>query len=202
MALIAFGMTEWAAYIALIVYAFAEGGTARVGLVSTITLVVAAVVAPLGSVLGDRYRRERVLILAHAGLALGTGATAIAMLAGLSPVLVYAAATISAALLTLVRPMHNVLPGPALERVARNAVPVHVEAGATVIREGGAGDRYYVVAAGSVEVTRGGAPIARLGPATSSGRSRCSGMCRVPRPWWRFPTPVCSRSTATNSWPR
>ena len=110
-ALIAFGMTEWAAYIALIVYAFAEGGTARVGLVSTITLVVAALVAPLGSVLGDRYRRERVLILAHAGLALGTGATAIAMLAGLSPVVVYAGATISAALLTLVRPTHNaVLP--------------------------------------------------------------------------------------------
>ncbi len=112
LALIAFGMAEWAAYIALIVYAFAEGGTARVGLVSTITLVVAAVVAPLGSVLGDRYRRERVLILAHGGLALGTGATAIAMLAGLSPVVVYAAATISAALLTLVRPTHNsVLPG-------------------------------------------------------------------------------------------
>ena len=110
-ALIAFGMTEWAAYIALIVYAFAEGGTTRVGLVSTITLVVAALVAPLGSVLGDRYRRERVLILAHAGLALGTGATAIAMLAGLSPVVVYAAATISAALLTMVRPTHNaVLP--------------------------------------------------------------------------------------------
>ena len=38
-ALIAFGMTEWAAYIALIVYAFAEGGTARVGLVSTLTLL-------------------------------------------------------------------------------------------------------------------------------------------------------------------
>lgn len=110
-ALIAFGMTEWAAYIALIVYAFAEGGTARIGLVSTITLIVAAVVAPVGSVLGDRYRRERVLALAHAGLALGTGATAFAMLVGLSPIVVYAAATLSAALLTLVRPTHNsVLP--------------------------------------------------------------------------------------------
>lgn len=111
-ALIAFGMTEWAAYIALIVYAFAEGGTARIGLVSTITLVAAAVAAPLGSVLGDRYRRERVLVLAYAGLALGTGTTAIAMLAGLSPGVVYTAATISAAQLTLVRPTHNaVLPG-------------------------------------------------------------------------------------------
>ncbi len=110
-ALIAFGMTEWAAYIALIVYAFAEGGTARVGLVSTLTLLVAAVVAPLGSVLGDRYRRERVLILAHGGLAIGTGVTGIAMLAALPPPVVYVAAIVSAALLTLVRPTHNaVLP--------------------------------------------------------------------------------------------
>ncbi len=101
LALIAFSTAEWAAYIALIVYAFDEGGAGRVGLVSTITLVVAAVVAPIGSVLGDRYRRERVLILAHAGLALGTGATAFAILAGLSPVVVYTAATVAAALLTL-----------------------------------------------------------------------------------------------------
>ncbi|HEX7246918.1 MAG TPA: MFS transporter [Actinomycetota bacterium] len=106
-ALIAFGMTEWAAYIALIVYAFAEGGTARVGLVSTLTLALAAAVAPLGSVLGDRYRRERELILAHGGLAIGTGVTGIAMLAGLPAPVVYAAAMVSAALLTLVRPTHN-----------------------------------------------------------------------------------------------
>lgn len=78
---------------------------------STLTLVLAAVVAPLGSVLGDRYRRERVLILAHGGLAIGTGVTGIAMLAGLPAPVVYAAAMISAALLTLVRPTHNaVLP--------------------------------------------------------------------------------------------
>ena len=110
-ALTAFGTTEWAAYIALIVYAFDEGGTARVGLVSTVTLVVAAIVAPIGSVLGDRYRRERVLVLAHAGLAIGTGVTAFAMLSGLHPAVVYTAATVSAALLTLVRPTHNaVLP--------------------------------------------------------------------------------------------
>lgn len=109
LALVAFSMAEWAAYIALVVYAFDEGGTARAGLVSTITLVVAAVVAPIGSVLGDRYRRERVLILAHAGLALGTGATAFAMLAGLPPAIVYMVATVSAALLTLIRPTHSSL---------------------------------------------------------------------------------------------
>lgn len=110
-ALIAFSMAEWAAYIALAVYAFREGGTPRVGLVTTLTLVVAAVVAPIGSVLGDRYRRERVLILAYLGLTAGTGAVAFAMLAGLSPAVVYGAAIAAAAVLTLVRPTHNaVLP--------------------------------------------------------------------------------------------
>ncbi len=128
LALIAFSTTEWAAYIALIVYAFAEGGTARVGLVSTLTLVLAAVVAPIGSVLGDRYRRERVLVLAHGGLALGTGTTAFSMLAGLSPIVVYAAATVSAALLTLVRPTHNAVL-PALAPTPRDLTAAYAATG-------------------------------------------------------------------------
>ena len=63
----------------------------------------------------------------------------------------------------------SVLPGPALERLARNAVPVHVRAGTTVIREGDSGDRYYVVAAGSVDVSRAGAHVASLGPGDEFG---------------------------------
>jgi MFS family permease len=111
-ALIAFSMTEWAAYLAVAVYAFQEGGTSRVGLISTLMLVVAATAAPLGSVLGDRYRRERVLLLAYVGLTLGTGATGVAMLVGAAPVAVYTAAIASAGVLTLVRPTHQaVLPG-------------------------------------------------------------------------------------------
>jgi MFS family permease len=110
-ALVAFSMTEWAAYIAVAVYAFDEGGAATLGMITTVTLLVAAVVAPIGSVLGDRYRRERVLLLAYGGLTLGTGATAFAMLAELPPIAVYIAAVASAAVLTIVRPTHGaVLP--------------------------------------------------------------------------------------------
>jgi MFS family permease len=110
-ALVAFSMTEWAAYIAVAVYAFDEGGAATLGMITTVTLLVAAVVAPIGSVLGDRYRRERVLLLAYVGLTLGTGATAFAMLAELPPIAVYIAAVASAAVLTIVRPTHGaVLP--------------------------------------------------------------------------------------------
>lgn len=124
----AFSIAEWAAYVALAVYAFQEGGTARVGLVSTLTLVVAAVVALIGSVLGDRYRRERVLLLAYLGLTLGTGATAFAMLAGLSPVVVYGAAIVAAALLTLVRPTHNA-PLPALAPTSADLTAAYAATG-------------------------------------------------------------------------
>ncbi len=107
--LVAFSVTEWAAYIALAVYAFRGGGAARVGQVSIVTLVVAAAVAPIGSVLGDRYRRERALLAGYGALALATGATSIAMFAHWSTIVVVAVAAAAAALLTLIRPTHNAL---------------------------------------------------------------------------------------------
>ncbi|MEP6757723.1 MAG: MFS transporter [Actinomycetota bacterium] len=54
--------------------------------------------------------------------------------------------------------------GPAnLERVARNLIPVEVAAGDVVIAEGDQGDRFYLIADGSLEVSRGGTPLAKLG---------------------------------------
>lgn len=53
---------------------------------------------------------------------------------------------------TLFRP----LPGPQLEAVARRAVWFTVPAGAAIIREGEPGDRFYVLAAGSLSVERDG----------------------------------------------
>ena len=41
------------------VYAFEDGGTAMVGVISLVLLIPAAMFAPIGSVLGDRFRRER-----------------------------------------------------------------------------------------------------------------------------------------------
>jgi MFS family permease len=56
-----------------------------------------------------------------------------------------------------------------LERVARNLVPVEVPAGGVVIREGDAGDRFYLIAEGSLDVTREGAALATLGPGAFVG---------------------------------
>ena len=48
--------------------------------------------------------------------------------------------------------MLSVLPEPVLERLAREAVPASFPAGATIVREGDPGDRFYVVESGEVEI--------------------------------------------------
>jgi len=56
-----------------------------------------------------------------------------------------------------------------IESAARRLVRLELPAGAAVIREGEAGDRFYVVASGSLRVTRGGAVLREMGPGDSFG---------------------------------
>ncbi len=114
-AYLAFTITEWAAFIALIVYAYQDGGSVMVGLVSLLQLIPAAILAPIGSVLGDRHRRERVLFFAYASLATMTALAALALLTEAPAPLVYVAGTSAGWMITLVRPTHASL----LPRLAR-----------------------------------------------------------------------------------
>ena len=114
-AYLAFTITEWAAFIALIVYAYEDGGSVMVGLVSLLQLIPAALIAPVGSVLGDRHRRERVLLYSYASLTATTTLAAVALLADAPAPLVYASATTAGWVITLVRPTHASL----LPRLAR-----------------------------------------------------------------------------------
>ena len=114
-AYLAFTITEWAAFIALIVYAYEDGGSVMVGLVSLLQLIPAALIAPVGSVLGDRHRRERVLLYAYASLTATTTLAAVALLMTAPAPLVYASATTAGWVITLVRPTHASL----LPRLAR-----------------------------------------------------------------------------------
>ena len=54
------------------------------------------------------------------------------------------------------------LPGPPLESVARRAVWAIVPAGTAVIRQGEAGDRYYVLASGAVQVEQDGRVLRQI----------------------------------------
>src|SRR5262249_3298855 len=55
--------------------------------------------------------------------------------------------------------------GPArIEEIAARLVPVEVAAGNEIFRQGEAGDRFYVIDRGEVEVSVDGAPVRRQGP--------------------------------------
>jgi MFS family permease len=56
------------------------------------------------------------------------------------------------------------LPEPTLEQLAAALVPVHVSAGRMIFAQGDPGDRFYVIAEGTAEVTVDGRELSVLGP--------------------------------------
>ena len=66
-------------------------------------------------------------------------------------------------------PLFSLVAPPSLEAAAAALVPFTVPARAIVFREGEAGDRFYVIASGSVEVVQGGRAVRRLGPGAGFG---------------------------------
>jgi MFS family permease len=59
-------------------------------------------------------------------------------------------------------PIFAPLPGGTLEHLAGRLVPLRLEAGTMIVREGDAGDRFYIVAEGEVDVSQEGAFVSRL----------------------------------------
>jgi MFS family permease len=59
-------------------------------------------------------------------------------------------------------PIFAPLPGGTLEHLAARLVPLRVEAGSMIVREGDAGDRFYIVAEGKLDVTQDGAALTAL----------------------------------------
>jgi len=56
-----------------------------------------------------------------------------------------------------------------IDRIAELGVTITVPQGQTVIREGEAGNQFFVITRGTVQVTRGGRPVAELGPGAYFG---------------------------------
>lgn len=66
-------------------------------------------------------------------------------------------------------PMLAPLSGPILEQLGTSAGHLTVPAGTAVVREGDAGDRFYVVASGHLDVTVRGRHVGRLAPGAGFG---------------------------------
>ena len=61
-------------------------------------------------------------------------------------------------------PIFSPLPGTSLEHIAGRLVPLRVDAGTTIVRQGDAGDRFYVVAEGELDVTQDAERLSEIGP--------------------------------------
>lgn len=66
-------------------------------------------------------------------------------------------------------PLFSPLPAPLLEGLASRLVPVHAAAGEAIVTQGETGDRFYVIAAGEVEVSIDGQAQAAQGPGDHFG---------------------------------
>jgi len=80
---------KWLYLIALAVYAYDQGGAAAVGVVALVRTVPSAIGAPFLSLLGDRYERGRVMLVATVVRVLTMAAAAAVVLADAPAVIVY-----------------------------------------------------------------------------------------------------------------
>ena len=80
---------HYAFLIAVSVYAYGVGGEKAVGLIFLVRLIPAALISPFAGLLGDRYPRERVLLLTNASRVVLIAAAAAAVFLDASPWVVY-----------------------------------------------------------------------------------------------------------------
>ena len=144
---------EWAHFVALGVFAYDHGGTRAVGIAGLVRLLPAAVIAPFAASLGDKFRRERVLLamsLVGAGALAGS---AIAFSAG-SRLFVFAFAAVLGLATTLIRPaLQALLPSLARtpeELIAANGATSTIESLGTLVGPLAAGILVAVADAGVV----------------------------------------------------
>jgi MFS family permease len=101
-----FAAAEFGTWVAILVYAFVQGGTVEAGLIGLVILVPPVVVAPLASSLGDRIRRDRALGLGYVAQAVTCIATGVVLAMDAPSLVVYAMALLAACAFTLTRPVH------------------------------------------------------------------------------------------------
>jgi MFS family permease len=127
---------EWAHFVAFGVFAYEEGGASGVGIAGLVRLLPAAVVAPFAASFGDRFPRERfLLVLTCLGSAALAG-SAVAFYAGVE-LLVFAFAALLGLAVTLIRPaLQALLPSLARtpeELIASNAATSTIESLGTLL---------------------------------------------------------------------
>jgi MFS family permease len=105
LAYVGFCLAEWAIWIAMLVFAYAHGGASQVGLAVFVQLAPSALLAPIGATFGDRYRRDRVLVVSYVAQGMAMLATAAALATAAPLLVIYAFAAGANTTITLTRPL-------------------------------------------------------------------------------------------------
>jgi MFS family permease len=100
---------QWGYEIALAVFAYRAGGATAVGLVALVRLLPAAIVAPFAALLGDRFRRRRIMVAADLARVCSMGGAAAAVFAGAPAAVVYSFAVLTALASTAFAPAQSAL---------------------------------------------------------------------------------------------
>ncbi len=128
-AFVGFSLAEWASWIAILVYAYRQGGTTETGIVALVQLAPSILVAPVAASMGDRVRRETALRISYLAQACSMGATAVLLLLGAPTLLIYASAVVAATSVTLTRPIQAAIL-PSLARTPAELTAANVATGA------------------------------------------------------------------------
>ena len=104
-----FNIAELATWIAILVYAYGQGGAIAVGLISVAQLAPTLVVAPAAAVFADRLPRLVALRRAYLLQGITMAATGIALVVSAPPAIAYALAIAAAITVTFSRPAQGAL---------------------------------------------------------------------------------------------
>jgi MFS family permease len=137
LAFFGFNMTEYATWVAILVYAYELGGASRAGVVAVVQLIPTIVLAPFAAYAGDRFRRDRVLFAGYLGESVSLALVSAALFASASFGLTLVVATIAATSMMFARPtqaalLPSVSDGPE-ELTAANAFSTFSENAGIVI---------------------------------------------------------------------
>ncbi len=127
-AFVAHNCGEYASWIAMLVYAYAQGGVTESGIVATVMLVPAAVFAPVAASFGNRITLGTRLTAGYVAQALTNGAVALALVAAAPKLVVYALLVAMALAFTMIRPTQSAFT-PSLARTPDELTATNVASG-------------------------------------------------------------------------
>jgi MFS family permease len=180
---------EWTHFVALGVFAYNAGGASAVGIAGLVRMLPAALVAPFAATLGDRFRRERFLVVVSLAGSAALGGSAAAFFVSRSEVIVFALAAVVGVTSTIFRPaLQATLPSLARtpqELIASNGATSTFESLGTLLGPLVAGILVSVANAGVVFLVAAAALLVAAGllqRVQVEGRIQATPAAEMPQP--------------------